>query len=216
MKMILVVLFLFGLLGCTSTHPPVSTTSKNISEAILHTESQSRTLTNLDSSIKNVTPANVEAEKPKMTQLSSDALNQNKEIGLSLGLAEKGATKDQKTITSLATVDPVKVSLRLWGTIILLAGLAGLISGFFFATYIPGIAPILRSGGIAAIVLGICAITIAAFLTAIYWIFGAILVSLGVWVWFHRTNLIPAFTTQGKKIEAIIKQELSNGNAPRP
>jgi len=121
--------------------------------------------------------------------------------------AVKSAQTDADTIAK-TTVKPdtTKTVLDWVGYVTFFGGLAALIASFFVSALFAY--PIVRTAGAASIIFGLLVLTVAHFLTTIYWIFGGIilaaLVAGGIWLWLHRTVVaakieadLPSLATSG-------------------
>jgi hypothetical protein len=199
---------LAAVFGCDATPPADTGATHNIAAALQTMQHQTDTLTELDHTVADMTPANVEGQRPKAAFLVHDAQSDNTAAQRSLGVAAKAAASDQKTIAELKRQDPIKVRLQWIGTAFLVGGVIALVAGIFLGSPASTYDDWLRSGGAAGIVVGLLVLCIAAFLTAIYWVVGGLLVVAvlggGVWVYLHRSDILPWFPIFGPKTKPTV------------
>lgn len=184
----------------------ISGTPADIKTAQTANTNQAKTLGNLKSTVDGLSPANVTTEKGKAQTLVGIVTDQNHQVGKALGTAAKDTAADHKKMD--AAGDPVQVRLHLWAGGLIIAGCIALGIGMFLSTYVGGAAPWLRSGGAAAIGTGILVLVVAALIKAamavLPWIVGTVLVGVGVWVYLHRSSLIPAIESFFNKAKADV------------
>lgn len=110
----------------------------------------------------------------------------------------------KKEVEGLQNSDPVKAWLYLVGIGALVIGCGVLIASFFVAAL--SAIPVVRSASIGAIVFGFLLVTIARFLTALYWIGAGVivagLIAGGVWLYTHR-SILKAKAKKAAKVPAL-------------
>ena len=179
---------LFG--GCFSSHPTIGasradkqpTTVVAVEQAKATNLELGRGVNGVEKAVESLTAANVETVKPalleQVRQLKAyiaTLATQIEQISTqAIADAKREATKD-KRIADLEKSDPVRGWLYFVGILCMIVGIGGLIASYFV--------PLLATAKVepifgAAAVFGIALITIAHFLTEIYWIAG--LTGLGV------------------------------------
>ena len=145
--------------------------------------------------VVEMTPQNVEVKKPEAIAKIDNAMEHLTVAETQLAVASKSAAqnestigKQEKQIEKLKANDPVTTWLNLIGIGAIVLGAGTVIATFFVAAFS---AAWIRSAAVGGIAFGFLLVTIAHFMTAIYWISAGVLVagliSAGIWWYTHRT-----------------------------
>lgn len=185
-------LVLIGIILTACSAGPPSKTQTNIADAQQVCASQWSILGGVKSTVNSMTPANLPTTKSTAIAGINTAQSQNQTISKDLGVANKNAAADAKTIA--ASKDPVKVRLELIGSILIVVGVGLTIAGFFFSKYLGTFADIAVEGGLSSLATGLVTVAIAYYLRDIRFIVGGLvlagLAGVGVWVALHWTTVV--------------------------
>lgn len=112
-------------------------------------------------------------------------------------LADKTSGGPAAPVTSVTEQAATQVFLHRAGLGFFLAGVLALLTGFFFSSKLGTAGDYIRSGGLTAFIAGAIFLFIAAYVKALYWSVGMVVVgcvACGVlWIIAHRKDLVPYF-----------------------
>lgn len=197
LAMIGYVIFLTGCQNPTPDFPSVAT-SQLISDTHGKIVETGNDITAAKGTVGEMTPENLPVKKPvAVMQLESaerhngEAATQSATAGKAAIQIEGVAKQQQAEIVTLKANDPVRTRLTIGAIVLIVMGLAGIVTSFLIPTL--GAIPHVQAGSLSIFTVGVLLAIIAHFLTQIYWIGGlailACFIGFGVWTVSHWSIL---------------------------
>lgn len=206
---LLVVFLILSLCGCKNGGGPNALTTSQSVGIITSEIGKARVgVEETRAVVREMTPETVEIQKPAV-DARLESVDEHLATAVDAGAsAAKTAAADEKKVQTLTKEvqtlkqdDPVRSWLMLIGIGAIVVGVGGLIGSFFV-----GVLFQFRTAAAAVCVFGFMLVTIARFLTQIYWIAGlsllACVIAGGIWLWANRS----VAKAQAKDLETWLKE----------